>query len=260
MSTSRMTFPEIAQALTAYVAVPAVLLYPFGFFALFVEFAGYFSFEFQTAWYAASLVNRMIVIGVGVTILIVPLIGSVLLTWIIGQILCKRGDTQSSGFSFMNWLAFTIRRALVAATALVAFVFWSRTLTAGRLSCLAITGREYNESHAEAIRHQLNLWPDSLVPACIFALGVLVGGRLVFSSYRSYRRRVHEKTGKYPETGYNGIRFFSNGITQRWLLPGLVAAYLTSIIASLCLVWVMPAFMPFMTYGYSSAGSDELYP
>jgi hypothetical protein len=96
MTVSRMSVLDIAQAIAAYLAVPAILLYPFGLFALFMQFIGYFDFEFQTAWYAASLADRTVVIGLGVTILIVPLIGSVLLTWAVSQILCRHGDHEGS--------------------------------------------------------------------------------------------------------------------------------------------------------------------
>jgi hypothetical protein len=44
----RMSFTDKAQTLAAYLAIPAVLLYPVGFFALFTQFYGCFSFEFYT--------------------------------------------------------------------------------------------------------------------------------------------------------------------------------------------------------------------
>jgi hypothetical protein len=85
----RRSWTEIVQTLTAYVAVPVALVYPFGFFALFAQVTKYFYLDSYTAWYAASLVNRMVAIGQGVTILALALIGSVLLSALISQILLK---------------------------------------------------------------------------------------------------------------------------------------------------------------------------
>jgi hypothetical protein len=236
---SRMSFTDIAQTIAAYLAIPAVLLYPVGLFALFTQFYGYFSFEFYTAWIAASLANRMMVIGVGATILIVPLIGSVALTWLVSQLLCSHSDREGWG-SLRRWHGLAAKLVLVSALAFVLYVLWSRILIAGRVSCLAIVGRRYEEPPAEAMRHQLNLYPDSFWPSVIFVFGGLMGGMLILLAYRKYREIVYQDEGVYPETGYNGIRFFSNGITQGWLLSGLVVAYCTGIVASLLLVGLMP--------------------
>src|SRR5215217_38227 len=90
MSTPRISFLDIAQTLAAYLAAPAVLVYPFGFLALFVQFTNYFGLEAYTAWYAVSLVNKIIVIGQGATILLVALLGSVLLAGFVSRILLWR--------------------------------------------------------------------------------------------------------------------------------------------------------------------------
>ena len=76
--TARVDWRSIADTLAAYLAIPVLLLYPFGFLALFVQFMKYFDFEFYTAWYAASLVNRMVAISLGTTILAMAMIGGVL--------------------------------------------------------------------------------------------------------------------------------------------------------------------------------------
>jgi hypothetical protein len=243
----RMTITEWAQTLAAYFAIPTVLLYPFGYFALFTQFYKYFSLEFYTAWYATSLANRLMVIGVGVTILLVPLIGSVLFTWLVSQLLCRHSDRVGWG-SFGRSHGLVVKLASVSALVFVLHFLWTRILTAGRMSCLAIVGRGYNEPAAEAARHQLSL-NESVTPTLIFVAGGLLGGRLILASYRKYRQTEYERLGLYPETGYNGLRFFSNGITQGWLLSGLVVAYITAITAALFLVYLMPGFMPFMDYG-----------
>jgi len=46
MTTPRVSFLAIAQTLAGYLALPAVLLYPFGFVALFAQFTRYFGLDF----------------------------------------------------------------------------------------------------------------------------------------------------------------------------------------------------------------------
>ena len=93
-----MSVPDIVHTLAAYVAIPVALVYPFGFFALFVQFTKYFYLDFYSAWYAASLVNRMVAVGQGVTILVLSLIGSVLLSAKIAQA-CPRSEWTTFGCS-----------------------------------------------------------------------------------------------------------------------------------------------------------------
>lgn len=161
--------------------------------------------------------------------------------------LCRHGAREgwdSSG----RWLRLVAKLALVSTIAVALYVVWSRILAAGRVSCLAIVGSKYGEPSPEAIRHQLDLWPDSLIPAVIFVLGDC-WGVLIFKFYRDYRETVYASEGRYPETGYSGIGFFTNGITQGWLLSGRATVHITGIVASLVLVGhYMPAFIPFMTY------------
>jgi hypothetical protein len=88
----RSKFWDIVQVLGAYVALPVGLLYPVGFFALFVQFMNYFFLDFYTAWYAASLVNRMATIEQGVTILSLALVASVILSVIIYRFLLAHGE------------------------------------------------------------------------------------------------------------------------------------------------------------------------
>ena len=125
---------------------------------------------------------------------------------------------------------------------------YSRVLTAGRVSCLAIFGRDYREVGTEAVRHQLNLWPDSLIPAVIFVVGGIWGGHRIHSAYQRWRESEYDREGRYPPADYRLLPFFKRGVAQGWILPGLSAAYGFSVLASLWLAWTTPAFMPFMYY------------
>jgi hypothetical protein len=176
MEESRIDFPAILQTLAAYVAIPVALVYPFGFFALFVQFTRYFYLDFYTAWYAASLVNRMVTIKQGVSILALALVGSVLLSKKIAQILLKPEMSPESSRS----KGFTVKGAnltTLLAVTLVLYIAYSRLLAGGRLSWFVLRERKSTECDPDqAMRHLLNLWPDSLVPALIFVAGCLIGG------------------------------------------------------------------------------------
>jgi len=245
------SFLNLAQTLGAYLALPVVLLYPFGFVALFAQFTNYFRLDFYTAWYAASLVNRVVILGQGATILAVALVGGVLLSGIVAQILLRHDDSGRPG-RFVRGRMLGAKLVLICVLTLVLYVAYSRTLSAGRLLGPAILGRKPTECREEALRHQLNLWPDSLVPALVFIVGGLWGGWLMYGAYRRYRQGVALNEGRGPVADHRlrgTLRLLVRGITQGWILPGLAAAYTFGIAASLVLALYTPAFMPLLTYG-----------
>jgi len=250
MTAPRVSFLDIAQTLAAYLALPVLLLYPFGFVALFAQFTNYFRLDFYTAWYAASLVNRVIVLGQGASILAAALIGSVLLSGIVGQMFLWHDDSGAVS-RFVHGRRLGAKLAFVFVLTLLLYVLYSRILAAGRFSP-AVFGSKPTECQEEALRHQLNLWPDSLVPAFIFVAGGLWGGWLMYGAYRRYRQNVSVNEGLGPVVDHRirgTLRFLARGITQGWILPGLLAAYAFGIAASLMLAWYTPAFTPLLTYG-----------
>ena len=246
----RINLLGLAQTLAAYLALPVVLLYPFGFVALFAQFVNYFHLDFYTAWYAASLVSRVVVLGQGASILVAALVGSVLLSGIVAQIFLRH-DSGGVSHRFARGGGLGAKLAILSISMILLYVLYSRIVAAGRFSP-AILGSKPDGCLEEALRHQLNLWPDSLVCALIFVAGGLWGGWLMYGSYRRYRRSVSVNEGRGPVVDYRvrGIlRFLVRGITQGWILPGLGAAYTFGLFASLMLAWYTPAFMPFLTYG-----------
>jgi hypothetical protein len=251
MTTPRISFLAIAQTLAAYLALPVVLLYPFGFVALFAQFTNYFRLDFYSAWYAASLVHRVVVLGQGAGILAAALIGSVLLSGIVAQIFLRH-DNSGVSSRFVRGRMLGAKLAFVSILTLLLYVLYSRLLAAGRVFRQAIFGSKPTECQEEALRHQLNLWPDSLVPAFVFVVGGLWGGWLMYRAYRRYRQSVSVNEGRGPVVDHRvrgTFRFLVRGITQGWILPGLAAAYTFGIAASLMLAWYTPAFMPLLTYG-----------
>ena len=251
-----------AQTLAAYVAIPVALVYPFGFFALFVQFTHYFNLDFYTAWYAASLVNRIVSIGQGVNILALALVISVLLAAKIAQILLKH--EKSTGVSVVGRRILRVRKPTLGDKlrrfvrrhmrgvklttllmgALILYIFYSRIVAGGRLDLFVLRGRKSTECVAGKIWwHQLQLWPDSIIPALLFLAGCAMGGRVIYRSYRSYRR-------SHPTEDYR-LRpgTFVRGVTDGWMRSGLAFAYGGSVVASIVLAWFTPAFIPFVTYG-----------
>jgi hypothetical protein len=239
---------ETAQVLAAYLAVPAILVYASGFFAVFLQFMKYFRLDFYTAWYAAAVTNRTVVAGLGSAILVVVLLGGVLLSGAVGQALLLRRDPEVVG-TFRRWVTIGVRLVILPLVAFVLFVLYGRIFAAGRASCLAIVGRRYpsDESVEQAMRHQLNVWPDSVLTALIFVVGTVVGGWLMFRSHQKYRGQERLSVDQYRLGNIH--RFFYRGITEGWILAGLAVAYLACIIASLWLTLYSPAFVPLMTHG-----------
>jgi hypothetical protein len=133
----------------------------------------YFFLDFYTAWYAASLVNRMVAIEQGVIILALALVASVVLSARIAKILRTHEKSGvSSGFERRGALYAKLVR--ISLLILIFYIAYSRIVAGGRPSLFAIRGRLSTEcSQDKAAWHQLQLWPDSIVPASIFLVGCL---------------------------------------------------------------------------------------
>ena len=274
METQRIGFLDVVQTLAVFLAVPVALLYPVGFFALFAQFVNYFFMDLYTAWYAASLVNRMVAIEQGFTILALALVASVILSAIIARrflahdkSIVTSGDESRSSPPDLPTVpaklkaAFTLsgfeRRGalyaeLIVISLLILFLYsvYSRIVAAGRLSLFAFRGRLSTECNPDKVTwHQVELWPDALVPALIFLVGCVWGGWLIYSSYQAYRWRIYANRHRSPPAERRLGNSIFEGVTEGWILSGLAIAYMFSVIASIALAWNTPAFMPFMTYG-----------
>jgi hypothetical protein len=283
LETQRISFLGVLQTLGAYVAAPVALLYPVGFFALFFQFVNYFFLDFYTAWYAASLVNRMVAIEQGVTILVLALVVSVVFSASVAWILLKhvksripsRSEREPSLGAKLK-AAFTLSHFehkgrlcgyLLGLLLLILtfYFFYSRLVAGGRPSLFVLRGRLSTECNLEKARwHQLNLWPDSLVPAIVFAIGCLLSGWFIYRTYhrtyQDYRQRIYSRQGSYPPERHLGLGFFVRGVTEGWILWGLAIAYSGSVCASLVLAWYTPSYMPFMTYGETVEHRGEPQP
>lgn len=252
MEDQRASFLETAQTLAAYVAIPVALVYPFGFFALFVQLAKYFFLDFYTAWYAASLVNRMVAIGQGAIVLTLALGASVLLSATVAQIFLNHAEVRGPGRIERRAVLYTLGLSLLI---LALYVASSRAMAGGRLSLFALRGRESTEcaatvsARAKIRWQQLDLWPDSLLPASIFLAGCLLGGLVIYRSYRDYLR-TEANEGRSPLRDYR-LRpgFFYRGVTEGWIRSGLAIAYVFSVVASIVLAAYTPVYLPFITYG-----------
>jgi hypothetical protein len=160
---------------------------------------------------------------------------------------------------FRRWLMVVGGRVLmIPLITFLLYIAYSRILAAGRVYGKAIVGTQSTECREEALRHQLNLWPDSLGPAAFLILGAMLGGWLIRGSYLRHRAEHNLSAASHRLRSIFG--FFYRGITQGWIWPGLTVAYISGIIASLWLAWATPAFLPFMTYGTATYSAEqELY-
>jgi hypothetical protein len=131
------------------------------------------------------------------------------------------------------------------------YIAYRRIVAGGRPSLFTLRGRLSTECPQDKVAwHQLQLWPDSLVPASIFLAGCLWGGWLIYRSYQDYRRRTYaDRLLPYPAAERHLGNAIFAGVTEGWILSGLAIAYTFSVFASIVLAWNTPAFVPFMTYG-----------
>ena len=76
-----MNFKDLVQSLLFYVGIPAATLYPLGFAALAIQLWNdplFPYYEFDTIWYAATLVQKTQVVGTGFRLIFLSLIATAL--------------------------------------------------------------------------------------------------------------------------------------------------------------------------------------
>src|SRR5215212_5768876 len=77
----RMNFKDLVQSLLVYVGIPAVTLYPLGFAALAIQLWNdplFPYYDFDTIWYAVTLVPQPQVIGTGLQLMFLSLVATAL--------------------------------------------------------------------------------------------------------------------------------------------------------------------------------------
>jgi hypothetical protein len=215
----------------------------------------------------------MVAIEQGVTIFALALVASVILSVIIARILhahlksrVPSGDEWRSSLPELPTVRANLKAALTLSGferrgalyvklvgfslfILILYSVYSRVVAGGRVSWFALRGRLSTECNADKVEwHQLELWPDALVPASIYLVGCLWGGWLIYSSYQAYLRRTDTNRLLYPADRRLDNSIFA-GVTEGWILSGLAIAYMFSVVASIVLALNTPAFMPYMTYG-----------
>src|SRR3712207_1229632 len=71
-----MNFKDLVQSLLFYVGIPAVTLYPLGFAALFIQLWNdplFPYYDFDTVWYAVTLVPKTQVMGSALKLIFISL-------------------------------------------------------------------------------------------------------------------------------------------------------------------------------------------
>lgn len=262
---------EAAQTFTAYLAIPVALFYPAGFLALWLQFSNYYDFTLGTAWQAVSLVDRTAVVGQGAAILTVALITSVVFSWLVGRILlwtevpARIVSTRDKILRFAALLGLSL-------SAGVFFILYSRVLHSGYLSVQTtspnigvdfalLRNRDCSRWVINYLEQKDNLdyWPDTVLPALLFITGGLVGGYLMYRSYRRFHDnlraevRTEELRPKIElySVLYQPSRFFTffrEGVVDGWIYSGLVATYLLSVTSVVVLAFFLQVTLPYMWY------------
>jgi len=136
-TTSARSFKGLAESLTIFIAIPALTLYPLGFVSLWIQMmsAPFFPYglDREMAWYAASLVDRIVVIGTGVHVLFLSLaatglVGGVL--FFLDGVLRRRRQIVQDLASTKRWTLVRSLLFIMLGVGLGLYVFWANNLLA----------------------------------------------------------------------------------------------------------------------------------
>ena len=196
------TLRDMAEALTAYLGIPTLLLYPLGLFVLVLQLHSDkdIAVSFIMAWYAASLVGRVVIASHGVKAFLIPLViavGVALLTakssWWLGRrksVPARLLRLARVGQSRDDW------QALLAIGILVVLLVGATVLPLADI---------FN-------RDDIFIWVMS-------GVGGLFGGFLISHDHRRSKYRQEMKLAR--------------GVRERWIRRGLLLAYAVGISAAI---------------------------
>jgi len=211
--------------------------------------------------------------GRGIWILAIALLGAVLFSWLVGRILLwSEEPAQGASAWYEPSRQKVFRLAALSCASLAAgalFVLYSRMLHNGSLAIGQL--RRFTQYQADLLakrecsdqvidwvryRHNLDFWPDQMVPSLVFVTGGILGGYLM---YRGFVGRTRS-TRPSRELDYRfRFRFFKEGVLRGWIYPGLIASYLVSVLSVLTLAFFLHVSLPFVYWVYvGPAASDEL--
>jgi hypothetical protein len=117
------TLTDIATAFAAYVAIPAALFYPVGFLSRWLQIYYPYDIKIQTAWHATAVIDKLDVVGQGALVLVPPLVLSILLSLLLGNIIYLRKGNSNRSQGQSRW-----RLVVWLVVWLVGVVFWRLSL------------------------------------------------------------------------------------------------------------------------------------
>lgn len=208
-----------------------------------------------------SLVDKTAVVGWGAWILTVPLIVGVVFSWSVGRVFLWTEERPGRRI---------LRLALLLVASLVAgifFVLYSRLLHSGQLSIQIVSTNIGSDSvHLRnrqcsqwvidnlALKDDLNSWPDIVLPASIFIAAGVLGGYLIYRSFRdrTNMEETHLSTGDYRFR----FRFFKEGVSDGWINLGILTTYVMSVVSVVALAYFLQVTLPYMWYT-STVAEDQ---
>jgi hypothetical protein len=99
-------------------------------------------------------------------------------------------------------------------------------------------------------------WYKQLLPASIFAAGVLVGGYSIFRNFCKYQNLPRWERKKENYEYRLRPSFFKDGLLDGWLPFGLFLTYTISVIAVLVLAFFLPVTLPYMWYSIPASTNN----
>jgi hypothetical protein len=187
-----LSLREIAETFTAYVGIPALLLYPLGLFMLAFQlhYNKVIALDFVNAWYAASLVSNVVIAGHGARAFLLPLAITAVIALLVAKGLNRLGrgsdDPRAPLLRYLRTVQDDPKPALIVIL----------TLFIGTLMLLGL---------AEGLdTSNIFVGPASVA-------GGVAGGLIIFFQHSKSRYRQEMK--------------LSRGVGERWILGGLAVAY-----------------------------------
>jgi hypothetical protein len=240
---------DIATAFAAFVAIPAVLFYPVGFLSRWLQIYTPYDIKIQTAWHATAVIDKLDVVGQGALVLIPPLVLSILLSILLGNVIYLfKGAPDASQVQR--------RRSFVGLVLLAEFVVVLLCLLAFKIfSCALLIGAAPRdlEQGGTCLTSDLVI---SILSILGYSLGCAFGGHLI---YRDFDRVSQTKTAPYGRVVRATDRerplyclpyIKGRSLSERWILRGLAVAYVVSILAVLLLSpFLEEPSLPRVVYG-----------
>ena len=224
----QQTFPSfrvVGKALGAYIGIPAVLLFPIGLITLTLQLVISEHLRFLTAGYAATLIPVTVIVGQGIAVLLVPLFASFVVSlaaahFRVWQLLKIREKvleiptevgrrTRRTRLSFAGVMLFLVATAV--------FALWFTSVSCWQVAdTSSLVGSLPVDIPCTLLFNFANTLSLTLAVMVGLWSGILIAGDYIRHPNRSEHAVLL------------GKRWIWRGVQDRWIIRGLLWAYLGS--------------------------------